>query len=196
MDPTAKRTTAGADAGAAASATFLRDCTGDDAGFWSEDKVVRAKMLRASSDRIASLSLDFRRLHALASSPSAPPRYPTMSRATTVCPSGLTDREKMHFMDSYLPNSSAHYGGSLPTSPFLQSQCVMVRSHHVWRNQKYALPAHLTAFRQFEAAAARKEKEGQGVGAADEAMAEAEHAAAWTQQTKSKGCIQSDTERL
>ena len=118
---------------------------------------MRDLLLRASSDRIVALSQDFHRLHAVASSPIPTPAYLhpiVLERVTTVCPSGLTEREKVHFMDEYLPNSSAHYGGSLPTSPFLQSQCVMVRSHHVWRNQRYALPAHLSAFRQFEAAAA------------------------------------------
>ena len=104
-----------------------------------------------AAGRIAALSSEFRRLHTVLSSDHEAQQQFTLSdvqakRIITECPSGLSDRDKMHNMDVYLPRSSAHYGGSLPLSSYFQNDCVLLRSNPIWRNQKYALPSQLLAF--------------------------------------------------
>ena len=108
------------------------------------------KQQDSAAVRIAALSSAFRRLHTVVSSDQEAQRC-TLSelqakRSTTECPSGYDDREKMYNMDVYLPRSSSHYGGALPLSSYLQNECVLLRSHPIWRNQKYVLPSNLIVF--------------------------------------------------
>lgn len=111
---------------------------------------IRCEQQDSADVRIAALSSAFRRLHTVVSSDHETQQCMLSElkgkRITTECPSGFDDRDKMHNMDIYLPRSSAHYGGALPLSSYLQNECVLLRSHPIWRNQKYALPSNLVAF--------------------------------------------------
>ena len=108
-------------------------------------------LVSATPSQFTTLNAEFKTIYqSLLPLPTVEKPRPTFAAAnlSSNCPSGLTEREKMHQMDEYLPLSSSHYGGSLPLSPYLQNTCVMVRSSNIWRNQKYALPSRLGSFKK------------------------------------------------
>lgn len=115
----------------------------------SDDHDLPTAFVSSMSPQYAALNAEFTRLYqSLATFPTADDIKPGTFTAPVCCPSGLTEREKMHQMDEYLPRSSSHYGGSLPLSPYLQNTSVMVRSSNIWRNHKYALPSRLESFKK------------------------------------------------
>ena len=61
-----------------------------------------------------------------------------------------TNKELLGFMNTYVPDSSCHYGGSMPLSAMNQNTHVLVRSSNCWKTQGGVIPAHNPSFRQID----------------------------------------------
>lgn len=57
-----------------------------------------------------------------------------------------SDKELVEFTNTYLPNSSSSYGGSLPLASTGQNYNVLVRSSNCWRSTGYVVQATNPSF--------------------------------------------------
>jgi hypothetical protein len=101
------------------------------------------------NQKLAGLSAQFWRLHSelddcdiVPQSGKSPKKYESTKQIAFA-------KELASYMDDYLPDSAASFGGSLPLSADGNSGCVAIRSGHIWRDQRYALPKNLQCFRKF-----------------------------------------------
>jgi hypothetical protein len=63
----------------------------------------------------------------------------------------LPDSEIVGFMNRHPSNSSSHYAGSLPLTPYSQENSVLLRSSICWRTEGYSQPAHNPSFKRLMA---------------------------------------------
>ena len=117
------------------------------------DSVTSDASLR--SERPNSLRSQFWRMHALMDSDELM-NVDTESNATRLAYYQAIDRDRptnnelLGFMTKYIPNSSTHYGGSLPLTSKSQNTHVLVRSSHCWKTVGPIIPAANPSFRKID----------------------------------------------
>mmetsp|Transcript_24778 Transcript_24778/g.22511 ORF Transcript_24778/g.22511 Transcript_24778/m.22511 type:complete len:118 (-) Transcript_24778:93-446(-) len=58
------------------------------------------------------------------------------------------NHDLVKFIDDYPPNSASHYAGCIPLSSLGNNvyDRVIVKSNHIWRSHKYAIPTQSPCF--------------------------------------------------
>ena len=103
------------------------------------------------AEQLPSLRSQFWMLHASIGEGDSCTKGNLIRHEATVT-TGPTNVELVGFANKYIPNSSCHYGGSLPLTAHSQENHVLIRSSNCWRSVGLVIPAQNPSFRQLHRA--------------------------------------------